>query len=72
MLSTPEKSQIKALLQSPQWRTIELFKKQYIERLRQNSPLRDTEWNTLQALLVQEGKIQGVDEFVAELYKIAE
>lgn len=72
MISTVEKSQIRQLLSSPQWQTLERVANDLMAKIREDTPIRDTEWDTIKALLAQEGKVQGIKELIQELYKLAQ
>ena len=72
MISQTEKSQIRQILSSPQWQTVELLANTLMAKIREDTPIRDTEWDTLKAVLAQEGKVQGIKEFIQELYKQAQ
>lgn len=69
MLGKLEKDQIRHILQSPQWRTIEKFAEEYVQGLKDGSNLRSTEWETAAACLMEEGQISGIRNFIQELYK---
>jgi hypothetical protein len=68
MLTQQEKSQIRGILQSPQWKTIERLADLVCTNIKNDSPLRDTQWETLRVLLSQEGQIQGIRTFIREAY----
>lgn len=72
MLSKPERSQIKQLIQNPAWRTVENVAEQLISTLRGNSVVRETEWETLKAALIGEGEEQGIRRFIQDLYNNAQ
>lgn len=67
MITSAEKSQIRQLLQSPQWRTIEHIKEMYIQRVRDISNLHETEWETAKSVALEEGRVNGINEFFQEL-----
>jgi len=64
MLTELEKSQIRQLTASPQWKTIERLTELYIKNIRENSPIRDTIDGTVIETLMQEGKIRGIRDFL--------
>lgn len=72
MISNTEKSQIKQLLQDPKWQTVERFVEVVIEHIKENSPLRETNDETLREFLIQEGQIRGIRTFINKLYEIAQ
>lgn len=71
-LTQGEKIQIRQLLQSPQWKTAELVANQISDEIAYNPKTRDNEWETLKSVLIEEGKIQGIKQFIQELYKLAQ
>ncbi len=68
MITTGEREQIKAILQSPQWQVIERMAEIYCDRVKYDSMIADSQWETLRRLLINEGKVRGVKEFIQELY----
>lgn len=72
MITKPEQSQIKQLLQDPKWQTIERVVELVIERIKDNSSLRETNDETLREFLLQEGQVRGIRIFIKELYEIAQ
>lgn len=71
MLSRPEKTQLKQALQSPQWATVEKFADAMCAKIKDSSPVRESEWESIKAMLTQEGQIQGIRTFIKELYNQA-
>ena len=67
-LTKNERMQIKAILQSPQWDTIERMANLFCSRIREKSVVGSTQWETLQTSLINEGFIQGVRKFFQSLY----
>ena len=72
MLTKTEEQQILHLLKSPNWATVERFVEYVCDAWSKDTTVRDTEWDTIRATLTRDGKIQGVREFVQELYKVAQ
>lgn len=72
MISNQERSQIKALLQSPVWASVQHVADEYCAKIKEDSPLRESEWETLKSLLTQEGKIEGIKSFIGELFNFAQ
>ena len=68
MLTDQEKQQILHLLQHPAWRIIEQFSQYLCNEIKDISPIRDTEWETVKELLLREGQVQGIKRFINELY----
>lgn len=71
-LSNAEKSQVKQLLQQPQWQVIERIANELCLQLRDGSVITPTQWETLQAVLTREGEVRGIRKLIQELYKIAQ
>lgn len=72
MLTSIEKAQLKALVQSPQWGVMELLAKKMIEKIRDDSVVGITEWDTLRATLLNEGQTRGIRSFIQEVYNNVE
>lgn len=72
MRTQAEKSQIKMFLQSPQWQLIEQIVKELIQKIRDQSNLRETEWETAKSVALEEGQVQGINNLIQELYRIAQ
>ncbi len=62
---------IKQLLQSPSWRVVEQVAEELKDQAKEQVGLRDTEWETIKSVAATEGRIQGINAFIQELYKIA-
>lgn len=71
-LTDLEKSQVRGLIYSPQWATVQKVAEYLIIRFRGENTLRDTQWETLRDTIKKEGKAQGVEEFFQELLKQSE
>ena len=67
-LTTQEKSQLKAVIRSPQWRIVERVAEMMCVKVKENVPIRDSEWETLREVLQQEGQIQGIRKLMQELF----
>lgn len=71
MLTNSERSQVKVILQSPQWQVIERAMEMYIKNIKEQSCLRDDLWQTARQVAMNEGQVVGLRTFVQELYKEA-
>ena len=71
MIDTAQRSQIRQLLSGPQWRTVEYVASEFVQRLKDQSRVKETEWQTLKAALLVEGQVQGISSFIQELYNLA-
>lgn len=67
MLNDLEKSQIRGLIFSPQWKAIERVAELVVQKFRGENTLKETEWETLRDTILKEGKAQGVEQFFQEL-----
>ena len=72
MISLQEKTILRALLQSPQFRIVENVAKEITENIRNRSNLKDTEWETAKSVAMEEGQIQGINQLIQELYRLAQ
>lgn len=62
-----QKSQIKQLLFSPQWNTIQLIAEEMIKEIQGQSSIRDSEYETLRETFLKEGKERGIRDFLQKL-----
>ena len=60
-------NKVKALIRDPKWPAVADMVEHYCVEISNNSPVRDSEYETLKTLFIQEGKIQGVREFYQRL-----
>ena len=67
MLTELEKSQVRGLIYSPQWKSIERVAELVIQKFRGENTLKETEWETLRDTVLKEGRAQGVEQFFQEL-----
>lgn len=72
MISQQDKSAIKMLLQSPQWRVAQYVADELIKNYQNQSKLGSTEWETARNVVRDEGRCEGIRNFVQELFKQAE
>ena len=68
MLTKQQKSQLKQLIQSPSWAVVEVLVNEFCEKQRQDPALKETEWETLKTVLLVEGQVRGVRNFIQEVY----
>ena len=69
MLTKMERDQIRHIIQSPQWQTIERVAELYVQKLKEQSTTRSTQWETLKATLIEDGQIMGIRNFFQELHR---
>lgn len=68
MITDKEKSQIRAVLLSPQWKTVERVAEIIINEIKEDSNIRHNEYETLKAVFLSEGKRDGIQNFIKRLY----
>ena len=66
-LNKTEKEQIRFLVESSQWQTLERLANLLCSKIRENSPLGDSEWETLKNVFMREGEVQGIKKFLQEI-----
>jgi hypothetical protein len=66
-----EKAFVKGLVQSTQWKVIEHYAEELIKKIKEEPKIKDNEWDTLKTTLQDEGRIQGIRQFIQELFNIA-
>lgn len=68
MITDKEKSQIRAVLLSPQWKTVERVAEIIISEIKEDSNIRHSEYETLKTVFLNEGKRDGIQNFIKRLY----
>ena len=69
MITSQQKSAIKQLLMSPAWGVVEQIKNDLLEKIRADSKLKDSEWETLKETILAEGQIIGMERLLNELMR---
>ena len=69
MIDVNQKKQIKYLVSSPQWSAVDQLAVSLCGKISGESPVRDTEWETLKTTLGNEGMVRGIQFFLQELWK---
>ena len=69
MLTDLEKSQIRGLVYSPQWATVQKVAEDLVIKFRGEITSNGTEWEMVRDTLLNQGKAQGVEQFFQELLK---
>jgi dihydroneopterin aldolase len=72
MITSSEKNLLKNLIQSPGFRIVENVAKELIEQVKDQSNLRETEWETAKNVALEEGQIGGIRKLLQELYRLAQ
>ena len=72
MITSGEKNQIRTLLQSPQWQTVESLANELIAKINADPKVSDKQWITLRKVLLGEGEVNGIKRLIRELYKAAQ
>jgi len=68
MITTTEKQQVRQLLQDPKWKAVENIAEALISKIKDDTVLRNTEWDTIKEAVLQSGRIEGIRNFIQELY----
>lgn len=71
MRSEQEREQIRSLLRSPQWRTIQDVANEVCAKLKNEAEAKGTEWETISTFLLADGGAKGIIRFMQELGKEA-
>lgn len=71
MISESERVLLKQLISSPQGRVLESLIEEKKKKYRDDFGGRDTEWETIKATLINEGKIRGLNELYQEIFNQA-
>ena len=66
-MTKQEQSQIRNLIQSPQWATLERLAQLVVDKIKDDSTIRETEWETLKATVEQEGEVRGIKRLLQEI-----
>lgn len=66
-----QRQQIKHVLSSPQWKAVEQLAQALCNKTAGESPVRDTEWETLKTTLENSGRIKGIQMLIQELWNEA-
>ncbi len=72
MITKHDRSLLKNLFQSPQWRIVELIANELVDKIKGDSVVRDTEWETLKTAVLNEGQIRGIKTLLQELLEQAQ
>ena len=72
MLTDLEKSQVRGLVYSPQWSTVQKVAEQITLKFRGEVTTQGTEWEMVRDTLLNQGKAQGVEQFFQELIRSTE
>ena len=71
MLSKEQKNLILTLMKSPFWPALKQIRDEILDKIDKEPKSRDTEWETIRAVLGMEGERQGIVRFFQELDAIA-
>lgn len=72
MFTAAQTNRIKTLLASKEWQEVEQVAHEVQAQIRSTSPLRNTQWETTKETLLREGKIQGINTLIQELYALSQ
>ena len=70
-LNEHEKSQVQSIISDPRWGVVIKISDMFIEHIKQDNLIKDSEWDTIRATITQSAKIEGIKSFVQEVYKHA-
>lgn len=70
MMSSQQESFLRNLVQSSNWSVIENLAKEIVTKIRDESTIRDSEWETIKTTLQKEGKVEGIKQLLQEMYMI--
>jgi len=68
MITNGERGQIRQVLSTPQWQTVERMAEILCQSIKDSPVVKDTEWDTLRTALLNEGEVRGIRRFIQELY----
>ena len=68
-LTDQNKSALKNLLQSPTWKIVESIEEEWLKMKALDSSIRETTDETLKETYLKEGRIEGVKQFIGELFQ---
>lgn len=68
MISKQEKSRMKMIVCSPDYDIIKKIGDELKDKIKSENVVRDTEWETVKALLDREGQVKGIDRIIKELF----
>lgn len=72
MISNHEKSLLRTLIQNPAFRIVESVGQELIQGIRDQSNLKDTEWETAKSVALEEGQVKGINTLIKEVYRLAQ
>ncbi len=68
-LNEHEKSQIRSLIQDQRWGVLVKLSDEFMAHIKNDDPVRETEWDTIKATISQGAKIEGIKNFIQEIFK---
>lgn len=68
MITQAEKSMLRQLIQSPTWSIIERLAQKQIDKIKTDSYVKETEFETIKTVLLSEGQIQGITNLINYIY----
>lgn len=67
-LAKTERAQLRQLMQQPQWRAFEHLVEEFVAKIKDESIVQDSEWDTLKKALMNEGQARGIRNLIQETY----
>ena len=71
-LTKGERQQIRQILQTPQWATVDRLANLLCDKISYSSKVKDTEWETLKTVLTEEGEVRGIKRLIQEMFNQAQ
>ena len=71
MIDKNEKNLLRLVIQDPKFKIVEFVAKELIQRLRDQSNLKETEGETAKSVAIEEGQVMGINNLIKELYRLA-
>lgn len=71
-LTSSERNQIKQIVTSPQFATVQRLANLMCQKIALNPKMRETEWETLSRTLLDEGEVSGIQRLLQELFNEAQ
>ncbi len=71
MIDNKERQQIRELISDPKFRVVEKIANDICDKIKEDSAIKDTQWETLKFMLTQEGEMRGIRRLIQALYNLA-
>ena len=71
MITDRDKQQLRRLLHSPDWNSLEALINEMVDKIHGQSKVGDSEWETLKKTLLDEGEERGLHRLQQAIYDLA-